>query len=123
MNHSNNNQSSKNAIVVHKICELYKQLYADSTKIPKKDRFGIYLKTENVCLTIIDLLLSAAFENRENKLSFLNLARIKIELLKRLIRICQEIRIIDEDKYLELESALQEISKMATNWINYLRKL
>lgn len=123
MNQFNENQSPNNAVVTHKICEFYKQLYANAGKIPKKDRFGIYLKTENVCLAIIGLLLNAAFESREKKLPFLNSARIEIELLKRLIRICQEIKIIDEDKYLEMETALQEISKMTTNWINYLRRL
>jgi len=48
--------------------------------------------------------------------------RINIEILKRLIRISQEIGIITTKIYLQLESQLQEISKMATNWLNYTNK-
>ena len=60
-------------------------------------------------------------ESKNNKLPILNLARIKIEVLKRLIRITQELNIIEKKKYIDLESDLQEISKMVTGWIKYLK--
>lgn len=107
--------------LVHKVCEFYKKIYFISPKIPKKDRFGIYLKIENVCLEIINLVITAALERKNNKLSTLNLARIKIEVLKRLIRIVYELKIIESKKYINLESDLQEISKMTNGWIKYLK--
>jgi len=60
-------------------------------------------------------------EPKNNKLPILNSARIKIEVLKRLIRIIQELNIIEKKKYIELELDLQEISKMVTGWIKYLK--
>lgn len=107
--------------MVHKICEFYKKIYLLSPKIPKKDRFGIYLKIENICLEIISLTIAAALERKENKFQVLNSARIKIEVLKRLIRITRELNIIEEKKYTNLESDLQEISKMINGWIKYLK--
>lgn len=92
-----------------------------SPKIPKKDRFGIYLKIENVCLEIVSLTISAAFESKNNKLPILNSTRIRIELLKRLIRIIRELNIIENKKYIDLELDLQEISKMTAGWIKYLK--
>ena len=92
-----------------------------SPKIPKKDRFGIYLKIENICLEIISLIITSALESKNNKLPILNSTRIKIEVLKRLIRITQELNIIEKKKYIDLESDLQKISRMVAGWIKYLK--
>jgi len=107
--------------LLHKVCQFYKKIYLFSPKIPKKDRFGIYLKIENLCLEIIDSTITAALEIRNNKLPILNAARIKIEILKRLIRVTFELKIIENKKYLDLESDLQEISKMTNGWRKYLK--
>lgn len=107
--------------LVHKVFEFYKKIYLISPKISKRDRFGIYLKIENICLELIDLTITASLEIKNNKLLILNSARIKIEVLKRLTRIAYELKIIENKKYLNLESDLQEISKMTNGWIKYLK--
>lgn len=91
-----------------------------SSKIPKKDRFSIYLKIENICIEIIDLTITAALEQKFEKIKTLKSLRIKIEKLKRFIRIIYEIDVIFNKTYLELESDLQEISRMTNGWIKYL---
>ncbi len=106
--------------LVHKICEFYKIIYLLSAKIPKKDRFGIFLKIENLCLEILNLAIAAAIETKIDKLSLLKPARIKIEILKRLFRIAYDLKIIESKKYISIELGLQEISKMANGWIKYL---
>ena len=107
---------------MHKIIELYKKIYWLSPKIPKKDKFGIWLKIENIVLDLISLIIAAALEFRTNKLPILNSARIKIETLKRLVRICKELNVINDKYYINLEFHLCEISKMANGWIKYLLK-
>lgn len=92
-----------------------------SPKLPKKDRFGIYFKIENTCLETLILIITASLESKNGKLLPLNSARVKIELLKRLIRITYELNLIKNNKYVELESDLQEISKMTNGWIKYLK--
>ena len=86
----------------------------------KRDKLGIYLKIENICLETVQLIIIASLESKTTKVPTLNTARIKIELLKRLIRISNELDIVPNDKYLETESDLQEISKMTNGWIRYL---
>ena len=86
----------------------------------KRDRFGIYLKVENTCLDLITLIITAFFEKKSSRLALLFNARIKIELLKRLVRMMMELNIIQSEKYIELEFDLQEISKMTNGWIKYL---
>jgi len=107
---------------VHKICEFYKKIYLLSPKLPKKDRFGIYLKIENICLEIMDFTITSSFEAKNNKFVILNSARIKIEVLKRLFRVAYELNIIENKKYINIELDLQEISKMTNGWIKYLRQ-
>jgi hypothetical protein len=106
---------------VHRICEFYKKIYLLAPRISKKDRFGIFSKIENLCLEAIDLIISASLEIRQNKYPILTLARIKIEVLKRLVRICRELDIIEEKRYLAIELDLQEISKMTNGWMKYLK--
>lgn len=106
---------------MHKCCEFYKKIYLLSFKISKRDRFGIYLKVENACLEIMALMLEASFEPRPQKLLLLNSSRIKIEILKRLFRISNELKIISDKTYLSIETDLQEISKMTNGWIKYLK--
>ena len=89
-------------------------------KYLKKDRFGIYVKIENICLEVINSAILASLENKPNKLPPLNSARIKIEILKRLFRIANELNIIETKRYIDIELSLQEISKMTNGWIKYL---
>ena len=77
---------------------------------------------ENICLDLMSLIIAASLEFRINKLPILNSARIKIETLKRLIRICKELNIIDDKNYIDIEFNLCEISKMTNGWIKYLLK-
>ena len=91
-----------------------------SSKLSKRDKLGIYSKIENICLETIQLVITASLESKTPKTATLNSARIKIELLKKLIRISNELDIIPNNKYIELESDLQEISKMTNGWIKYL---
>lgn len=82
----------------------------------------IFSKIENACLDAITLIIEARFETKIYKLKPLKFARTKIEILKRLIRISWELKIIEDKKYIVLESDLIEISKEINNWINSLTK-
>ena len=68
------------------------------------------------------LLITAFFENKNSRMALLSTARIKIEVLKRIIRMMSELNIIKSEKYIELEIDLQEISKMTNGWIKYLNQ-
>lgn len=108
--------------VIHCVSELYKKIYQIGSNLSKKDKLGIHLQIEKTCLVLFDLLISAAFDNGVNKLPCLIESRIKTESLKRLIRIENDLQILASKKYLELESDLQEISKMINGWIKYLNR-
>ncbi len=110
-----------NLPLIHKLDAFYRNIYLLGKQIPKRDHFGVFLKIENVLLAVFELVITAALETKINKVLPLNSARVKIEVLKRLIRLVQELKIIEANKYLALEKDLQEISKMINGWIKYLK--
>lgn len=107
--------------LVHKITEFYKDVYKLSLSLSKHNKLGIYSKIQSICLEILDLIIEAALIPKENKKPIIQKSKIKIETLKHLIRASYELNIIDNQKYINLEEKLQEISKMASGWFNYLK--
>ena len=99
---------------------LYVLIYSTEKQIPKRDRFGIFLKIENVCLELFENTIAATFQQKYLKEGFLKNARTKIEVLKHLIRTSYELKIIHDEKYFQISSEIVEISKMINGWIKYL---
>jgi len=106
--------------LLHKINEFFKKVYLQAGQIPKADRFGIWSKIQNICLDSIELIITASLEVKNNKLHLLKSTRIKIEVLKQLIRTSNQLHVVNNKKYIDLCSDLQEISKMINGWIKYL---
>lgn len=108
--------------LVHKITQFYKNIYCLGKNLPKKDRFGLFSKIEETTLGCLKLSIEAALSAREIKLPILQKIKIEVEVIKRLVRLAQELNIINTKTYLSLEEQLQEISRMTTGWIKYLDK-
>lgn len=89
-------------------------------KLPKQDRFSIGRKIEDICFECLELAIETALSSQEIKIILMPKLRIKIEALKQLVRISNEMEIISIKLYLDLQSRLQEISKMATGWHQFL---
>lgn len=110
------------ASVVHKIGNLYKIIYLNSKKLNKADKLGLRSKTEQICLNCLHLSVTAALLSTDKKLPLAEKLKIEIEMLKQLIRLENEIKIIDDKTYINWQENLQEISKMTVGWIKYLQQ-
>ncbi len=71
---------------------------------------------------LLELTIEATFEETAFKVKLLKQIRIRIEILKRLIRIMLERKIITESFYIERELELQAMSKMAYRWLEWAIK-
>jgi hypothetical protein len=98
---------------------LYKNIYQAGKNAPKRDRFGILTKAENYCLDCLCLSVEAALSAKNDKAPILKKIRLNLEVLKRLIRIANELGAIDFKKYIFLQKQLEEISKMTVGWLKY----
>ncbi len=105
--------------IIHKISDFYKIIYQLGKQFGKRDRFGIGQQVENICLACFQLAIEAAYLAKTEKREPLKNLRIKTELLKNLIRLENDLNIINQEKYIHLEGRLIEISKMANAWLNW----
>ncbi|MEK7552791.1 MAG: four helix bundle protein [Patescibacteria group bacterium] len=105
--------------IVHQLGELYKHVYQIGKKLSKGDKLGVWSKIEIVCLECLELSITASLLPLTSKTEPLRRLGLKIEVMKRLIRLCCEIKIIEDRVYLCLTQPLQEISKMTAGWYKY----
>lgn len=103
--------------ILHKVYGLYKLFYQYSKSFPKKDRYSLGLKCSDLILEILELILSAIENNREEKMFFLKKTSVKLNILRIFIRLTKEVEILDFKKYLTLQKEINEIGKMLGSWI------
>jgi len=104
---------------VHKICELYKLFHEYLRLFPKIEKYSLGQKIENLILEILEISLKTVYSPKQEKLSLLKEVDIKVNLLKTLLRLANEIKSLDNKKYLILQEKLQEIGRMVGGWIRY----
>ena len=108
------------APIIKKIFDFYLIFHVESQKFPKSEKYTIAEKIKNIVLTVLELIIQAVSE--KEKIFLLKKAQTKLDLLKLLIRLCCDLKIINSKKYLELEEKLQEIGRMLGGWIRSLKQ-
>ena len=107
--------------IFHRIYEFYKLFYQYLQTFPKKDRYALGQKCENLILDVLELILFAAQSSKEDKLGTLEKASVKLNILKTFIRLTKEFRILDLRKYIILQENLNEIGRMLGGWIKSIK--
>jgi hypothetical protein len=94
-------------------------VYLVGNKLPKRDKLGLHSHIEKEFLQVFSFLLKASLESKSEKIISLKEARFRTEIIKQLVRMEYELKIITEQVYINIESKLREISKMSTGWLKY----
>jgi len=68
------------------------------------------------------LIFLAKYSGRNDKLTFINKAIVKLDLLKFFLQIAWTIKAIDNNKYVRLSDPLNEIGKMLGGWRKLFQK-
>ena len=103
--------------IFHKIYELYKLLHSYHNRIPKSQRYTLWQKSENNTLALLEALIETGHCKGEERIHILYSISNKLDLLKVLIRLAKETRVIDNKQYLAIQEIIQEIGKMLGGWI------
>jgi hypothetical protein len=111
-----------NTIVLQKTYHLYQSLNKIVSRFPKKDRYGLGLKLENNCLTLLEQIIMAEQTMPVLKDRALIESSVRIEILKILLRLTMEKQLIKETVYFSLASLIIEIGKMIGGWRKSLRQ-
>lgn len=103
--------------IFHKIYDLYKLLHRLQPLIPKAEKYILWAKCENTTLALLESLIATGHQKGEARIKILYEMSNKLDLLKVLIRLAKDTRTIDNAKYLEIQTVIQEIGKMIGGWI------
>jgi four helix bundle protein len=110
-------QFEAEAPILQKTTDLYKELYEHLKTFPKKDQYLLGKRCEDAVLDFLECILFAASASRDPKLQSLQKANAKFDLLKKLLRLARELKMLDNKKYLSLETRIQDIGRQLGGWI------
>lgn len=97
-------------------------LYSYTSLFPKKERFSIGQKCEMLILEFLESLFEANSTRGRQRLILLQKLDNKLKIIKTMIRICFDVKALNQKKYIHCEEHLQEIGKMLGGWIKITQK-
>jgi len=106
--------------VVQKVYDFYREFYKIYTHIPKQDRYVLGEKIQETTLELFKDLILASHQEKQKKLESLSVGSAKLDLLKNLLRLAEDVKAIPTKRYLTLSENLQEIGRMLGGWIRSL---
>lgn len=104
------------APIFKKIVDFYLLFHKHAKSFPKTERI-LFARIENSILDLLDFITTAGYLSQQNKIIYLKQASKKVDLLKILIRLTHESKIIKNEQYLELQNLLIQIGKMLGGWL------
>ena len=108
--------------VIQRLVSVYKLWLEFQNNIPKKLRHTLGEKIDSYFLDTIELLFTASYLGKEQKLPYLQKAGNKLDILKFFLQIAWEIKALDNKKYILLSEHLNEIGNMVGGWSKGLQK-
>jgi four helix bundle protein len=106
--------------IVQKVYDFYCEFYKFYPNIPKQDRYVLGEKIQKITLELFEDLISASHQGKNEKLECLSKAATKLDLLKNLLRLAEDVEAIPTKRYLSFSENLQEIGRMLGGWIRSL---
>lgn len=119
MNTKNDIKTAEQTPLFQAVYKLYLLWYVRCGQIPKKDRFTIGQKTENLLLEILILIVTAYHTNNpEFKRQSLCKASTLFECVKVTIRLAKDVKALEQRWYIDYQARIQEMGKMLGGWIS-----
>ena len=102
--------------VIEHTVSVYKLWYEYRDHFPKKSRYTLGDRIDSLFIEIVELLWSASYQSKNEKLPTIIEAIRKVDAMKFLLRIAWEIKILNNQKYTTLSEHLYEIGRMLGGW-------
>ena len=102
--------------VVLKLKDSYNIWQGYLSSFPKANRYTIGSKIDILFLEAIEYAFLASYTHTEEKRLFLNKSISKVDLVKLLLQLSWEIKVLDNKKYAHLAECFAEIGKMLGGW-------
>ncbi len=109
--------------ILSQLLVLYESVHTLVFSFPKYERYSLGEKMQETILSAMELAVIANGSNKYEKEKILLRANAKIELLKVLVRIALNCKMLETRHYIETQRRIQEIGKMIQGWIRYSRNI
>jgi hypothetical protein len=108
--------------VLQKTRSVYLFWYGIFHIVPKPHRYTLAPKIDTLFIELIEMIASASFVKKQDKIIYLRTAIRKLDTLKILLNILWDSRSLDTKKYELLSTPLDEIGKMLGGWLGQVEK-
>jgi len=95
--------------------EFLKWLLPTTDHMPKKVRFTLSNRINNLALDLVEDLVEARYS--KNKVSALRSANFRLEKLRVLLRVCFESNLLAQKSYKHAVYSINEVGKMLGGWL------
>ncbi len=99
---------------ITKIYDILLWLIQRTSKFPKNQRYLIGERLENNGLDILEYLIEARFS--KNKFQKIQDADSKIQILRYLIRMTKDLKLLQENQYIYIIKEIDELGRMIGAW-------
>lgn len=113
---------SRNLPILQKLVSVYKVWQEYLPKLSKTSRYTLGLKIDFLFIEIIEFIFKSGYSTKKIKITYLQKASLKLDLLKFFFQIFWDIKALDNKKYILLSKYLNEIGKMLGGWVKKLEK-
>lgn len=96
--------------------DFYKHLYINLRQIPKRDRYTWGERCEALALELLKNISEAEFAPGGQKRMLLQKSSETIDMIKIYLRLGNDLKILDEKKYISREFEILEVGKMIGGW-------
>lgn len=107
--------------IFQKVYDFYKELYQAELKFPKAHKYTLGQRLDSTTIEMFELLVLAG-RRQADRITLLDKANAKLDTLKLLLRLAKDTKSLDNQKYIQLESSLQEIGRMLGGWIKHTKQ-
>lgn len=102
--------------ILQKATDAYKLWHSFLPHFPRLSRYTLGAKINTIFTAILELILTAKYADKSQKLNWINQSIVKLDSLKFFLKIAWEIKALDNKKYIRLSEPLSEIGKMIGGW-------
>ena len=106
--------------IFRKSYDLYKTLHSWRSTVSKFDRYTLWQRIESLTLAIIERLVMASQRRGHAKQQPLQEASAQLTVLRFLVRLSRDTKIIDLKKYAHLQLVIDELGRMLGGWLRSL---
>lgn len=108
--------------VLEKLKTAYKLWHECHERIPKSQKYSLGNRIDSIFIEIIEMVASAAFSIKMEKIPYIKIAIRKLDTLKILLMVLWESRGLDNKKYIALSEELHDIGRNLGGWLGQIVK-